>query len=158
MCSVVITAPRRQMARKAITNSGVLGSCTATTSPRATPARRSPSAKPRTRSSSSFQVMTWKELEERVLGFAEGLRRAGVARGDVVAVQLPNTPEFVIAFLAICRLGAVMTTLHMPYRGAEIAALARHSRAKLAICLPAAKEMFGNAGRAFAEIDVSTPL
>src|SRR6185436_20189312 len=78
------------------------------------------------------QVISWKELEERVLRFAEGLRRAGVARGDVVAVQLPNTPEFVIAFLAICRLGAVMSTLHMPYRGAEIAALLRHSRAKLA--------------------------
>jgi len=99
------------------------------------------------------QVVSWRELEERVLRFAEGLRRAGVARGDVVAVQLPNTPEFVIAFLAICRLGAVMSTLHMPYRGAEIAALLRHSRAKLGICLPAARDLFNGIGRTFAEID-----
>jgi len=104
------------------------------------------------------QIISWRELEERVLRFAEGLRRAGVARGDVVAVQLPNTPEFVIAFLAICRLGAVMSTLHMPYRGAEIAALLRHSRAKLAICLPAAKELFGGLGRAPAEIETDSIL
>jgi acyl-CoA synthetase (AMP-forming)/AMP-acid ligase II len=104
------------------------------------------------------QQISWRELEKRVLHFAEGLREQGVAPGEVVAVQLPNTLEFVVAFLAICRLGAVMSTLHMPYRGAEIAALLRHSRAKLALCLPAAKEMFGNLGRAFAEIDASTPL
>lgn len=104
------------------------------------------------------QVISWRELEERVLRFAEGLRRAGVARGEVVAVQLPNTPEFIIAFLAICRLGAVMCTLHMPYRGAEIEALTRHSRAKLGICLPSAKNLFNDIGRTFAEIDCSEPL
>lgn len=88
----------------------------------------------------SGEVVTWKALEGRVLRFAEGLRRAGVARGEVVAVQLPNVPEFLVAFLAICRLGAVMSTLHMPYRGAEIAALLRHSRAVAAICLAQAKD------------------
>lgn len=104
------------------------------------------------------QVISWRELEERVLRFAEGLRRAGVARGEVVAVQLPNTPEFVIAFLAICRLGAVLSTLHMPYRGAEIATLMRHSRAKLGICLPPSRDLFNGAGRTFAEIDCDEPL
>ena len=107
---------------------------------------------------SASGTVSWKELEDRVLRFAEGLRKQGAAPGEVVAVQLPNTLEFVVAFLAICRLGAVMSTLHMPYRGAEIEALLRHSRAKLALCLPAAKEMFGKLGRTFAEIDVSTPL
>ncbi|MGQ0653746.1 MAG: class I adenylate-forming enzyme family protein [Betaproteobacteria bacterium] len=100
--------------------------------------------------------LTWKELEARVLRFAEGLRRAGVAAGEVVAVQLPNTLEFVVAFLAICRVGAVMSTLHMPYRGAEIAALLRHSRARLALCLPTSKELFNAIGRTFAEIDADT--
>jgi len=106
----------------------------------------------------SSDTLSWKALHEQVNRFAEGLRREGVAPGEVVAVQLPNTIEFVVAFLAICRLGAVMSTLHMPYRGAEIAALLRHSRAKVAICLPANKEMFGTPGRTFAEIDQSTPL
>jgi non-ribosomal peptide synthetase component F len=106
----------------------------------------------------SGEIISWKALEERVLHFAEGLRRAGVVPGEVVAVQLPNTPEFIVAFLAICRLGAVMCTVHMPYRGAEIAALLRHSRACLAICTPQAKEMFGGIGKAFSEIDTTEML
>ena len=88
----------------------------------------------------SKEIVSWKALEERVLRVAEGLRRAGVARGEVVAVQLPNVPEFVVALLAICRLGAVLSTLHMPYRAAEIAALVRHSRARAAICLAQGKD------------------
>ncbi|OAI53786.1 hypothetical protein AYO46_00060 [Betaproteobacteria bacterium SCGC AG-212-J23] len=106
----------------------------------------------------SGEIISWKILEQRVLHFAEGLRRAGVAPGEVVAVQLPNTPEFIVAFLAICRLGAVMCTVHMPYRGAEIAALLRHSRAKLAICLPATKELFGGLGRTPSELEADSPL
>jgi cyclohexanecarboxylate-CoA ligase len=86
------------------------------------------------------QVVSWKTLARRVACVAEGLRKAGVKRGDVVAVQLPNIAEFAIAFLAICRLGAVMCTLHMPYRGAEVAAILKHSRAKAAICLAQAKD------------------
>jgi cyclohexanecarboxylate-CoA ligase len=106
----------------------------------------------------SSETISWKDLNERVLKFAEGLRRAGVAAGEVVAVQLPNTLELVVAFLAICRLGAVMSTLHMPYRGAEIAALMRHSRARLAVCLSSSKDLFHGLGRTFAELDCDTPL
>ncbi|HEX9396514.1 MAG TPA: class I adenylate-forming enzyme family protein [Burkholderiales bacterium] len=76
-------------------------------------------------------VISWKNLQERSLRCAEGLRRAGVGRGDVVAVQLPNTPEFLIAYLAACRLGAVLCTLHMPYRGAEIEAILGHGGARV---------------------------
>lgn len=85
-------------------------------------------------------VVPWRELGARVAGFAAGLQRAGVARGEVVAVQLPNLPEFVVAYLAILRLGAVMTTIHMPYRGAEFETLLRHSRATAIVCLGQAKD------------------
>lgn len=85
-------------------------------------------------------MISWRALAERVARAAEGLRATGVARGEVIAVQLPNVPEFIVAYLAICRLGAVMTTLHMSYRGAEIEALLRHSRAHAVICLAQAKD------------------
>ena len=103
-------------------------------------------------------ILTWKALQERVLRTAAGLQARGVARGDVVAVQLPNTPEFIIGYFAIARLGAVMCTLHMPYRGAEIETLMRHSGARLAICMPQSKDMFEGRGTAFAEIDQSVCL
>ena len=83
---------------------------------------------------------TWRELAARVEGFAAGLRRAGVERGETVAVQLPNIAEFIVAYLAICRLGAVMTTIHMPYRGAEFETFLRHSRSVAIVCLAQAKD------------------
>ena len=76
-------------------------------------------------------VLSWKELERAVEKTAKALSAQGIGRGDVVAVQLPNTPPFLLAYLAIARLGAVMCTLHMPYRSAEIETLTRHSGAKL---------------------------
>jgi cyclohexanecarboxylate-CoA ligase len=104
------------------------------------------------------RTVTWRELEDRVLRTANGLKARGVVRGDVVAVQLANIPEFVLSYLAIARLGAVMCALHMPYRGAEVRALMRHSGARLAICMPQSKEMFEGRGIAFSEIDLSRPL
>ncbi|HUQ73764.1 MAG TPA: class I adenylate-forming enzyme family protein [Burkholderiales bacterium] len=75
--------------------------------------------------------LSWRRLEGRVLRVAAGLYRKGIGAGDVVAIQLPNTPEFLIVHLAIARLGAVMCTVHMPYRGAEIESILAHSGAKL---------------------------
>ena len=103
-------------------------------------------------------VLSWKDVEQRVLLVAGGLRARGVGPGDVVALQLPNTPEFVLSYLAIARLGALTCTLHMPYRGAEVQALMRHSGARLAIGLPQSKELFEGRGIAFAELENLEPL
>ena len=97
-------------------------------------------------------TLTWRQLDERVRRTAYGLMALGVSRSDVVAVQLPNVPEFIVSYFAITRLGALMCPLHMPYRGAEIETLMRHSGARLAICMPQAKDLFGGRGIAFSEI------
>lgn len=85
-------------------------------------------------------VVSWAELAARVNRFAAGLHAAGISPGDGVAVQLPNVPEFVVAYLAISRLGAVMSTIHMPYRGSEFGTLLAHSRARAVVCLSQAKD------------------
>ena len=82
---------------------------------------------------SAAGTVTWKELQARVLRVARGLRKKGIGRGDVVAVQLPNTLDFVLAHLAINTVGGVLCTIHMPYRGAEIETILGHSGAKLFI-------------------------
>ena len=82
---------------------------------------------------SNSGTLTWRQLRDRVLRVAAGMKKKGIGAGDVVAIQLPNVPEFLIAHLAIARLGAVMCTIHMPYRGAEIEAIRSHSGAKLFI-------------------------
>ena len=68
---------------------------------------------------------------------AAALAALGIRRGDVIAVQLPSTPEFIIIYYAIARLGAVLTTLHMAYGAADAEPILRHARACAVFCGPA---------------------
>jgi cyclohexanecarboxylate-CoA ligase len=106
------------------------------------------------------RVLTWRMLEDKALRVARGLKDQGVSRGDVVAVQLPNTPDFIVAYLAICRLGGVLCTLHMPYRGAEVQALMKHSGAVGAFCVGPSKSFFppGTGMFSVADLEKSLPL
>jgi cyclohexanecarboxylate-CoA ligase len=85
-------------------------------------------------------VVSYGELKRKVGNLAGALAALGIAKGEVVAIQLPNVPEFLIAYLAIASLGAVMSTIHMPYRAAEIETLLAHAKARAVICLSAAKD------------------
>lgn len=78
---------------------------------------------------------THAQLQAEVARLANALQRQGVARGEVVAVQLPNIPQFIFAYLAIAAIGAVMQTVHMAYRGADIEALLKHGGAVSVICM-----------------------
>ena len=60
------------------------------------------------------KTISYEELSAGVESVARTLHRVGIRRGDVVAIQLPNVPAFLVAYLAIARLGAVTMTLHMP--------------------------------------------
>lgn len=78
-------------------------------------------------------AVTYSELKKRVERLAAGFYRAGIRPGDVVAVQLPNTREYVESFLALCWMGAVMTTLYMTYRAMEFSTQLGHAKATAAI-------------------------
>jgi acetoacetyl-CoA synthetase len=54
--------------------------------------------------------VSFDELRHCVAGVAEGLRRAGVARGDRVGGYLPNCPEAIIAMLATASIGAIWSS------------------------------------------------
>ena len=79
-------------------------------------------------------AISYGELSNKVLCVAAGLQKAGLCKGDIVGIQLPNVPEFIISFLAITRCGAIAQTLHMPYQRAERQQLLGHSGAKMVIC------------------------
>jgi cyclohexanecarboxylate-CoA ligase len=81
--------------------------------------------------------ISYAAVDEASLRLANSLLGLGIQRGDVVAIQLPNTPDFMTAYFAITRIGAVVSTLHMPYRGGEMEPLLRHASARAVICPPA---------------------
>jgi len=53
------------------------------------------------------QTLTYGDIHERVQKAANGLLSLGVAKGDRVAIYLPQIPEAVVAMLACARIGAV---------------------------------------------------
>jgi cyclohexanecarboxylate-CoA ligase len=71
---------------------------------------------------------------DQVERLAAALATLGIRRGDVIAVQLPSTPEFIIIYYAIARVGAVLTTLHMAYGATEAEPILRHARARAVFC------------------------
>jgi acyl-CoA synthetase len=112
--------------------------------------------------------LTWREVVERVDAVAEHLHRAGVRRGQRVAVWLPSRAESVIVLLACARNGYVCNpSLHQNYAVAEIVQLLERTRAAAlftqagygahaeradvvaaALALPHVKAVFGTDGPA----------
>ncbi len=64
--------------------------------------------------------LTYLQADAEVNALAHVLAGLGVGRGDVVATQLPNLVEGVIAFLACARMGAILSPVAMAYRGHEL--------------------------------------
>lgn len=63
------------------------------------------------------ELVTFGDLEERSLRMANGLRSAGVKRGDTVAMLMDNSVDAVIAPCAIARLGAIWVPINTAFRG-----------------------------------------
>ncbi|GAA3207822.1 class I adenylate-forming enzyme family protein [Actinocorallia longicatena] len=69
--------------------------------------------------------LTWAQVDDEVTALADVLLAHGVEAGDVVGLQLPNTVELVTAYLALWRIGAVVSPLAVQYREHEVGELGR---------------------------------
>jgi cyclohexanecarboxylate-CoA ligase len=87
-----------------------------------------------------YPPLTFAQALDKSERFAAALAARGIRRGDVIMVQLPSSPDFLIAYLAAARLGAVLSTLHMPYGPVEAEPLLRHARTRAVICGPATEK------------------
>ncbi|PZN07510.1 MAG: long-chain fatty acid--CoA ligase [Bacillota bacterium] len=77
--------------------------------------------------------MTYGELWARVNRCAAALAALGVAKGDRVALMLPNCPQYVIAYYATLRLGAIVAQVNPLYTPRELTHLIGDSGAKVLI-------------------------
>ncbi|KAG9455947.1 hypothetical protein H6P81_000455 [Aristolochia fimbriata] len=82
---------------------------------------------------STGDVYTYGEVELTARKVAAGLHRLGVEKGQVIMLLLPNSPEFIFAFMGASYRGAVSTTANPFYTPAEIAKQARASDARVVV-------------------------
>ena len=64
--------------------------------------------------------LTYAETQQAMDRLAGGLLEAGVKKDDIVMVQLGNTVELVIVYLAAARIGAIVSPLPIQYRTHEL--------------------------------------
>ncbi len=64
--------------------------------------------------------LTYLKLQELVDRFATALHDIGVRKGDRVALMLPNSPQYIIAFFAAARIGAIVVNINPTYTAREL--------------------------------------
>ncbi len=78
----------------------------------------------------SGQEYSYAEVDRASLQLAGSLAAAGVAKHDRVAIAMNNRPAFLMAFLAILRLGATAVPLNTLYKPDEYSYALRHAECK----------------------------
>ncbi|GLV84992.1 AMP-dependent synthetase [Streptomyces lavendulae subsp. lavendulae] len=80
-----------------------------------------------------WRTLTWSEVRHEVAVLAAGYAALGVERGEHVLMMMGNRPEHWLSDLALVHLGAVPVTVYGTSAPEQIAHIARHSRARLAV-------------------------
>ncbi|MCG7344162.1 long-chain-fatty-acid--CoA ligase [Sporosarcina sp. ACRSL] len=76
---------------------------------------------------------TYKELNTRVNRFGNALLSNGIHKGSKVALFLPNVEEFIVAYFAIQRIGAIVVPINVKLTTEELAYVLNHSDAEALI-------------------------
>ena len=79
------------------------------------------------------RTLSYRELRDRVAGFAGALAASGVSKGDRVIIYMPMVPETVIAMLACARLGAVHSVVFGGFAANELATRIDDAKPKLIV-------------------------
>jgi long-chain acyl-CoA synthetase len=85
------------------------------------------------KSGGAYRAMTYSELRTHVEHAAAGLTAIGIARGDHVALISENRPEWVIADMALVRIGAINVSIYPTLTAKQIEFILNDAGVKLAI-------------------------
>jgi long-chain acyl-CoA synthetase len=80
--------------------------------------------------SEAGRVITYAELNEQANRIATGLIKTGVKPGDLIAMCLPNSADWIAIYFGIIKTGAVAVTLAGGLTGEELTNLVRHANPK----------------------------
>ncbi len=85
----------------------------------------------------SGRVVTYGELAEGIAALAAGLAARDFGRGEVLAVYMPNAPEYAVAFHGAASAGGACTTVNPLYTAKELAHQLDDAGARLLVTVPA---------------------
>lgn len=129
--------------------------------------------------------ISYKQLQDEIDRFATALSKLGVKKGDKVALYLLNSPQYVISYFAILKVGGTVTPISPVYTSSEVKHQLTDSEARTLVCqdilydniaktgikldrvfltgisdyLPTIRKMIGRSvlRKAFSELEVPTP-
>jgi malonyl-CoA/methylmalonyl-CoA synthetase len=93
-------------------------------------------------SSDGIRTLTFGDLDERANRMAHALAARGIGPGDRVAVYLANCLEFIDAFLACLRLGAIFVPINILYREREIAHIVADAEPQMIVAAESGATLF----------------
>jgi len=73
------------------------------------------------------RVLTYAEADARSRRIARGLLASGIGKGARVGLLLPNGPDWVVAWLAAARIGALVVPINTFYQARELGFALRHA-------------------------------
>jgi propionyl-CoA synthetase len=82
---------------------------------------------------SAKEVISYRDLQDRVARFAGALRAQGVTRGDRVIIYMPMVPEAIVAMLACARIGAIHSVVFGGFSSRELATRIDDARPKVMV-------------------------
>ena len=80
-------------------------------------------------------TMSYGDLWDRVKRMAKGLSDLGLKKGDICALILPNSYQYVVSFYACQLLGVVVTAINPTYKSLEVSYQLKDSNSKAVIVL-----------------------
>lgn len=80
--------------------------------------------------------VSYAEAERRSARLARALLARGVTKGTRVAVLMPNGPDWVVAWLAATRIGAILVPLNTFFQQQELAWILRHADIDTLLMVP----------------------
>ncbi len=85
------------------------------------------------------RILTYKELHQEVVQFAQVLKNNGVQKGDRVCIYMGMVPELAIAVLACARIGAIHSVIFGGFSAQSIADRLQDAQAKYIVTCDGAK-------------------
>ena len=77
--------------------------------------------------------LSYAELDEASNKIANALMGMGIGKDDRVAMLLPNSPEFVVIYFGIVKIGAIAVPLNIRYKVDELTSLLNSARPKVLV-------------------------